>query len=93
MKSSFCLKSGHRITVTAIHAAGVVCLEKTSPGTDGLTVGIHIPVEFAAVLAQAIEIAGQAIESGPCKRVEPFAAYASAEATARDFASGLGIPA
>ena len=76
MISTFLMTTGHRIKVTAIHAAGVVCIEKTFPGSDAKSVGIHIPINLAGVVAQAIEAAGQAIENGPC-RWNPFARSAT----------------
>ena len=69
MKSTFITSGGARIVVTAIHAAGVVCIEKTLQGSDAKPVGIHIPYDLACVVAQAMELAGHRIETGPCAAV------------------------
>jgi hypothetical protein len=69
MNSTFALPDGSRLSVTALHAAGAVCVTQIWPTPHLKPLILHIPVDFSGVFAQAIECAGQKIETGPCAQV------------------------
>ncbi|MBC7608595.1 MAG: hypothetical protein H7228_03320 [Polaromonas sp.] len=80
MKSSFKLKDGSTITVTALHAAKHVMVEKIYPlGSSNDPRSFFIPPELSGVVAQAIELAGQAVINGPCRPKEPTYAWVEAD--------------
>ncbi len=87
MTSTFLTATGQRIQVTAVHPLGVVCIEKSNIGDYGAVVGIHIPVELAGAMAQALTACAGKIATGPC------AGHLSPEAIAAAVRFAEGLPA
>ena len=67
MKSTFKLTTGGSINIEAIHGAQTVWVEKIFPANTGIEPrSFVIPADLSGVVAQAIELAGQAALKGPC---------------------------